>query len=251
MVKGASIKFQSYGETIPKLLSILKLDQELKKHDKIVLKPFLNSLNLSDSRNTSVNFIIPILEFCLKHKNPVTEVFIAEGADGYNTQELFDSLGYTELAEKYGIGLIDLNETETEELDLANFLSFQKIQYPRILLDSFVISAPKISEDPESAILASLSNMLGAYPSRFYSGLFSTKKNKIRKEPMQYQIHDILACKMPDFSILDSSHEGSIMAGIPLEMDKQALKVLHKEESEVPYITLTNEAFSRSLGLKE
>ena len=132
MIKGASIKFTTYQESIPKLLNLLKVSNELKKYDKILLKP-----NIKDQNNyTKVEFLESVLQFCLQHKNPVAEIFIAEGVDGYDTTELFDSIGYQKLAEKYSVGLIDLNDTEVKEIIDSRFLKFEKIYYPKILSPS-------------------------------------------------------------------------------------------------------------------
>ncbi|MFH1425349.1 MAG: DUF362 domain-containing protein [archaeon] len=239
MAKGAAIKFQSYEETTPKILKLLKLQDELKKYDKIILKPYLTN---PKEDSTSSEFTEAVLKFCLENKNPVAEVFIAEGAEEDDTTELFESLGYQKLAEKYGLGLIDLNNTETEELQDDDFSRFEKIQFPEILRESFLISLPKLSENLETGINGSLSIMLGAFPSSHYSGFFSQGKNKIRKWPIKYSIHDILKCKFPDFAITDASEQGSILAGLPLEIDKQSAKLLGKNWQEVPYIKLLDQA---------
>ena len=63
MAKGASIKFSSYEESVPKLLNALKLENELKKYDKIVLK-----ISLKDYEEfTPVEFAEPILKFCMEN----------------------------------------------------------------------------------------------------------------------------------------------------------------------------------------
>ncbi len=241
MVKGASIKFNSYNETVPKILELLKLQHEIKKYDKIILKPFLSE---DKEKSTPKEFVEATLKFVLQYKNPITEIFIAEGADGIPTEDLFESLGYKKLAEQYSVSLIDLNNTETEEVEHAEFLKFQTINYPKILLNSFLISLSKISEDEETHISGSLSNMLGLYPSSHYKGFFSKTKNKIRKWPIKYSIHDMAKIKMPDFSIIDASSKGLILAGLPLELDKQAAKLLDKDWRNVPYIKLIDESLS-------
>lgn len=240
MTKGASIKFNSYESTVPKILELLNLKYELKKYDKIVLKPSLTS---SAEDSTPKEFVEAVLKFCLENKNPVAEVFIAEGADGKDTPELFQSQGYRKLAEKYPVSLIDLNETELEELQTDDFLRFSSIHYPSLLRKSFVISLPKLVENEETDIAGSLSNMLGTFPASKYKGFFSKTKNKIRKWPIKYAIHDILRCKMPDFAILDASEKGSIFAGLPFEIDKQAAKFLGKDWQRVSYLNLLNEEF--------
>ncbi|MBI2452493.1 DUF362 domain-containing protein [Candidatus Pacearchaeota archaeon] len=242
MAKGASIKFQSYEESIPRLLDLLKLQRELRKHEKIVLKSYLTN---DSEKSVSKDFLEAVLKFCIDNKNPLTEVFIAEGADGSDTTELFDSLGYKKLAEKYSIGLIDLNEAETEEIENPNFTNFETIHYPQILKESFVISLSKLAEDEELSMLGSLSSMLGAFPAHHYKGFLSRGKNKIRKSPIKYSIHDIVHCKMPEFAVVDASEQGLILAGLPIEIDKQSAKILGKHWQNIPHIKLIDETASK------
>jgi uncharacterized protein (DUF362 family) len=242
MAKGASIRFESYAESVPKLLELLKLQRELSKYDKIVLKPWL--ANPSEN-STSKEFTEQVLRFCLKHKNPVAEVLIAEGADGEDTQDLFSSLGYKSLAEKYSVGLIDLNETETENVEDFDFLKFSGIEYPKILKESLVISLPKLGEDEELEMSGALSNMLGAFPAEYYSGFLSRGKSKIRKWPIKYSVHDIVKCKIPEFAVVDASTYGLILAGLPLEIDKQSAKVLGMDWKDVSYLNLIDESFAQ------
>ena len=93
--------------------------------------------------------------------------------------------------------------------------------------------------------------MLGAFPAKYYSGFFSQKKNKIRKWPIKYSIHDILKCKMPNFSIIDASAHGQILAGISIEIDKQAAKLSGKEWKLIPHLKLISESFSQKPEKKE
>lgn len=238
MAKGISVKLKSYEDTIPKLLTVIKLNEELKKHNKIILKPYISP---DLAKSTKVEFVEPILQYCLKHKNADAQIFIAEGADGADTLDLFDELGYKGLSEKYSIGLVDLNDAETKEVKDGSFLKFSRIMYPAILLDAFVISLPYLTEDSEVEVIASLSSMLGAFPSSQYTGFFSSKKTKIRKEPIKYAIHDILRVKTPDLAVIDASLKGVLLAGQPLEMDKQAAVLLGKEWRNVQYLKLLDE----------
>jgi len=243
MAKGVSIKFRSYSETVPRLLELINLGKELKKHSKIVLKPSLRVPEGEKSLSTPVAFAEQVLRFCLRNKNPVTEIFIADGTDGADTMELFNQLGYAKLAERYNVGLIDLNNTGTEKIEEEDFLRFQQIMYPKILKESFVISMPLLAEEEETDMLGALSNMLGAFPASQYKGFFSKIKSKIRRWPIKYSIHDILKCKMPEFAIVDSSEKGVILAGLPLEVDKQASKLLGLEWKDVGHIRLVEESF--------
>jgi uncharacterized protein (DUF362 family) len=248
MTKGVSIKFKSYGETVPKLLELIKFEKVLQQHNKIVLKPHLES---DVSKNTPAEFLEAILKFSMPKKSPETEIFIAEGADGANTMDLFEQNGYDKLSEQYSVGLIDFNTSEVEEILDGEFLKFERILYPKILSESFVISIPKLCEDEESEIQSSLSIMVGAFPAKHYAGFFSNKKSKIRKWPLKFSVHDILKCKMPQFAIIDASIKGTILAGVPLEMDKQAARLMEKDWKSVGYLRLMSESVMNSLKKEE
>ncbi|MCX8159058.1 MAG: DUF362 domain-containing protein [Candidatus Pacearchaeota archaeon] len=253
MAKGISIKFQSYQTTIPKLLDLIGLGKELKKHSKIILKPYIQPILEQNTEKNKLNleFVESLLQYCIKNKNPVAEVFIAEGADGSDSMELFNQQGYSKLAEQYSIGLIDLNSTEVEEVFNNKFLKFPQIIYPKVLRESFVISLANLSSSEELGIKGSLPNMLGAFPLPYYKGFFSKTKKRIRQFPLKYAIHDILLCKMPDFALIDASEKGVMLAGIPLEIDKQASKLLGIEWKNVPYLRLIEENIERFEPKKE
>jgi len=242
MVRGIAVRFKSYEETIPKMLNLIKFDEEIKKHDRIILKP--NLIKGEKEIATKPEFLEQVLKFCSENKNPGTEILIAEGCDGHETTDIFNELGFTQLAEKYGIGLIDLNNTETEEIENSEFLGFDSIRYPKILLDSFIISLPLLRKDEEIGVSASLDNMVGVFPAKHYKSFFSGTKNKIKKFPAKYQIHDIIKCKMPNFAVIDASPYKTIIAGQPLEMDKQAAKALGLDWRNIEHLRIIDESLS-------
>lgn len=223
MVKGVSVKLTSYGETIPKLLELLKLGDELKKHSKIVIKPVIDS---KKENSTSMQLVEQVLRFCIGNISPGTEIFIAEGADGVDTEDLFDEHGYRKLAEHYGVGLIDLNKAVSERMGKNDFKGFEYIMYPSVLQDSFIISLPILRKDSTYGFQGSLSAMLGAYPAQHYKGFFSSKKNKLDSASPHNRVHDIIMCKMPHLAIIDFPEKGVILSGKPLDMDKEATKLL-------------------------
>jgi len=242
MAKGVAIKFKSYEETIPKVLKLIRFDNELKKHHKIILKP--NLLSGEKELSTPVGFVEEVLRFCMESKNPGTEIFIAEGCDGKNTNAVFSELGYQELSEKYGIGLIDLNNTETEEMEDYEFLEFESIHYPKILTDGFLISLPVLRKHPELEMAASLDNLIGAFPAKHYRGVFSKKKSKLNNYSLKHQVYDILKCRMPDLAMIDASKKGYIITGKPLDMDKQAAKLLDLDWKKIEHLRLIDESLS-------
>jgi uncharacterized protein (DUF362 family) len=237
MAKGVSIKFKSYSETVPALLETLNLSKELKKHNKIIILP-----SISEKEPLPVGFIDAVLSYSIKNKNPVAEVLIAAGAEGIDTLDVFNSLGYSSLSEKHNIGIVDLNNSEVEEFFSPDFIKFEKIFFPKILKESFVISLSNLTYNDETEINGSIPNMLSAFPTKHYKGLFTQKKTKIRKFPIKYSIHDINLCKTPNLAILDTSERGILIAGQPLEVDKHAAKLLGRDWKTVPYIRIISDS---------
>ena len=243
MVKGLAVKLKSYEETIPKVLTLIKLADELKKHKNIIIKVHL--VPGQPQNSTKLEFLEPLIQFCVANKGPGSDVILAEGCDGAETRDLFDQLGFTRLAEKYSIGLIDLNESSSVEIQNPEFLRFKSIYYPEILLNSFIITATPVRENSELGLSASMDTMLGAFPGYKYRGIFSSKKKKLRDHPTKYQIHDILKCKMPDLAIIDAGDKGFLITGKPLDMDKQATKLFKLDWNDVPHIRLIDESFNQ------
>ncbi len=242
MVKGVSINFKSYSESVGKLLQLTKFENEIKKHSSIVLKPSLSP----GKAITPAAFVESVLQYVLANKQPGAQVFIAEGSDGGDTMEMFEREGYKKLVESYPVSLVDLNTSETQEIVDGKFMAFSSIPYPKILLQSLVISMPKLAEDSEAEVLDSTLNMLGAYPSKHFSGWFTSKKNKLRKEPIKYAIHDILRCKFPQVALIDASSYGKIFIGNPIEVDKLA-SALVKQDGKVSHIRFLEDTLLRDL----
>lgn len=245
MAKGVSIKFKSYSESVSNLLKLTKFENELKKHSVIVLKPYLKN---SESVHTPAEFTEAVLNYCMNHKNPEAQVYIAEGSDGEETMDVFDRLGYKKLAEQYSVSLIDLNTSDIEEVRDGEFVKFPSIKFPKILQNAYVISLPKLTEDNEMEIIGSLSNMIGAFPAKHYTGWFSNTKNKIRNNHIKYAIHDIIKCKMPNTCIIDASDKGFVMLGDPIEMDKQGAKLLGKDWRSIQHLKLIDESHANMLN---
>ena len=241
MVKGVSIKLISYEETVPKLLKLIKFDNVLKKHKSIVIKPFLN---VDSSKSSNISYITELVKFCSHNMAPRTELFIADGVDGADTFDVFDSQGYKKVAENYGVGLIDLNKAECEAIGKNEFVGFDNIYYPSVLSSSFVIAAPSVRDDERFGINGALASMNGAFPSSYYKGFFSSRKNKLDSYQLKHQVHDIALCKLPDFALLDINKKGVLLAGQPIEMDKQAAKLFGIDWKTIGYLRMLEETLT-------
>lgn len=242
MAKGAAIKFVSYAQSVPKLLGLLKLDKELVRHRKIVLKVNLSrAYPGAEEADTPSAFLEEVVRFCANNKNPSTELIIAEGSDGAETEELFAEKGYNALAEKYGVSLLDLNTADSEEMLNREFKAADSYFFPTTLKDAFIISLPKLTTDPVAELSGGLSIMRGVLPGSEYRGFFSKLKKGVNKLPVAELIHDLTRCKAPVLTVIDASEQGYILSGVPLEMDKQAAKLIGRDWQTIPYLKLLDE----------
>ena len=98
---------------------------------------------------------------------------IAEGSGGADTKMAFERCGYSELARRYDVKLVDLNKSQTTMVDVPAGKAFKVLGVPNIILESDVlINVPKLklyaSLDQQKAVWASLSvkNLLGTVPGK-------------------------------------------------------------------------------------
>ena len=250
------VKFESYEKSIPELLDKVRFKGLLKKNKKkIILKPNL-TLNKKPPTTTNVKFVEETVKYIKNYSRE--RIIIAEGSGGSTTKECFEELGYGKLAEKYDIGLVDLNGAETVKIKKPEFKKFKVIEYPKILLNSFLISLPVLKEHHEATVTLSLKNMLGVFPSKHYQSRGVSWKNKIHKWSIDYSIHDILACKFPDFAICDASigqiggevsgepkKFGLLLAGFPLEVDKKGAEILGYDWRKIRHLVFASELVER------
>jgi uncharacterized protein (DUF362 family) len=147
------------------------IESFIQPHDKVVIKPNL-VFGLPPFTGLATDFPVvqAIVEMC-QSIGPV-ELTIAEGSGGIDTKIAFRTSGYTELSERYGIKLVDLNESPAKNVTVPGGLLVQKLLVPRVIVDCDVlINVPKlklyriVQETNHWASLA-VKNLMGAIPGR-------------------------------------------------------------------------------------
>ncbi|MFW9965061.1 MAG: DUF362 domain-containing protein, partial [Candidatus Sifarchaeia archaeon] len=139
--------------------------------DKVVIKPNLVfGLSPFTGFTTDPPIVQAIIELC---QNVGTmDVSIAEGSGGVDTKLAFRTSGYIELAEKYGVSLVDLNESPTRKVVIPDGQVIKELQVPKNILDCDVlINVPKLKlyrRVPGKSDWASLAvkNLMGALPGK-------------------------------------------------------------------------------------
>ncbi len=140
-------------------------------HDKVVIKPNLVfGLPPFTGFTTDPPIVRAIIDLC-QSMNP-SEMTIAEGSGGSDTNLAFRISGDIELAKKYGVNLVDLNESPTTRVLVPNGQCVQELQVPRIILECDVlINVPKLKLYPrvpgrEDWASLAVKNLLGAFPGK-------------------------------------------------------------------------------------
>jgi uncharacterized protein (DUF362 family) len=134
-------------------------------NEKVVIKPNLVlALPSETGMTTDPRVVQAIVELC-ESVNP-SDVIIAEGSGGTDTKIAFDRCGYSKLARKYGVKLIDLNESKTTMVSLPEGKAFQVLNVPKVIIESDVlINVPKLKFF-ERWVSLSIKNLLGAVPGK-------------------------------------------------------------------------------------
>lgn len=154
------------GLAVQKAISLVGgIESFVRPHDKVIIKPNLVLALPSDTGlTTDPRVVQAIVELC-RSVNP-SDVTIAEGSGGTDTKMAFERCGYSELARRYEVNLVDLNESQTTMVDVPDGKAFQALGVPNIILESDVlINVPKLKFFESWASL-SIKNLLGAVPGK-------------------------------------------------------------------------------------
>jgi uncharacterized protein (DUF362 family) len=245
----AKVKFADYQASISRTLDLINAPAELPHQGPIIIKP-----NLTNSSpppvTTSVKAAEAVYNYCKTHTK--AEIVIADGCGSGTTPQVFKTLGYTDLADKYDLKLIDLNDVETITLKNDNAHQLKEFHMPKIVHDAFIISLPVLKDHSFTKTTIAMKNMFGIASGKFYAG--SWNKSKLHSPSTDKSVVDVCLYKKPDLSVVDASialegmhlsgrHNkmGLILAGFdPVAVDTIGSTLLGHDPKEMPYLTLSH-----------
>ncbi len=199
------IEFSNYIDSVKEALDQIGATEKLAQEERILIKPNL-VINEPHPITTPPECTAAIIEF-IRSVNPKVDIVIAEGTGlkDMETDEVFSELGYDEIAKKYNVDLIDLNNEPLGTLKNPAFPVFPEIYLPRILFSHYIISVPVLKAHSLAVVTGALKNMIGAAPPKYYSGQYGTWKKSVFHGRMQESIIDLCRYRKPDLSILDAT----------------------------------------------
>ena len=120
------------------------IESIVKPGDSVVIKPNLVTAMPSEAGMTTDPRVVEVVIKLCKEMNP-SFIVIAEGSATVDTDIAFDKVGYSELAGKYGVDLIDLNSQITTTKVIPNGRGVRYLEIPDQILECDVlINIPKL-----------------------------------------------------------------------------------------------------------
>ena len=253
-----------WNESVPKLLDSAGMAGEIKGHKRVLIKPNLVEA-LHPPITTPVELIEGIVAYIQK-KSPNTEIIVGDGTGSldYDTWHVFDKLGYSDMAERKGIKLSDLNEEPYVELSNPELKRWPKMHIPKIAMESYLISVPVLKAHSLAVVTLSMKNLMGVCPPEHYCKGGHWKKSSFH-QGMQEAILDLNRYRKPDFSIIDATvgmaeyHLGGptcdpppnlLIAGYdPVAVDAYGCGVLGKKWQDVEHIRMADGELGRAEAL--
>ena len=201
----AEIRFESWKKSVPELLnkSEFRVCLEKSEASRILLKPNLVSTD-PPPITTPVELVESIIDY-LQQNFSDKQIVVGEGCGmiDYDTPKVFDSLGYSEMAKRKNVELIDLNYASLRKLTNPDCSHWHEMFLPEIVMDSFLFSVPVLKAHSLSTVTLTMKNMIGVAPPKYYSA-GSWKKSAFHNN-VETAIYELNRYRTPDFSIIDAT----------------------------------------------
>lgn len=134
-------------------------------------------------------------------------VVVAEGCGdmALETPEVFARTGYTAMARKAGVGLLDLNTAPLKELEDPECRRFPRMWLPEAVFDHVLISLPVLKAHSLCRLTGSMKNMMGLAPPKHYGGRSGGWKKAAFHERLDEAIVALNRYRSPDFTVMDAT----------------------------------------------
>ena len=246
-------EIKDYSSSVNGLLEELDFGDKLDGIGRIIIKPNL----LQDSPppcTTNVDCVEAIIKY-IKTRNDRIPVTILEGSGGCDTSKAFQTLGYGELAENYGVALMDVDHSPLVKLKNKSARVYKEIYLPEIIFDSYLISVPVLKDHLITTVTLGLKNMIGLLHKKHYGNYWSYNRSDVHRVGVDEAIADLNDYIDIGLTIIDGrlGQEGSHLSGgrecLPaksvviggydvLEVDKTGAKILGHDWRDVRHLKM-------------
>jgi len=177
----------------------------------VLVKPnYINSKHPSTGITTDSRVIEGVVKFLVTRK--MASIVIGEGSGLSDTFQAFKTAGVDEVARRWNVKLVDLNQDEFVEVYPPNSLNLKKVRVAKTAVDSAIVSVPKLKPHRVATVTLSLKNMMGA---------LASKGSMHMGTRLSENIADLASTLKPSVSVIDGiiAGEGHETSGNPLEMN--------------------------------
>lgn len=245
----AKIRFTDYETAVAGALDAIGAADLLPSDGLVIIKP-----NLINADGPPVTTDVRAAEAVYNYCRPRTgaEIAIGEGCGSGTTGETFKANGYTDLARRCDIRLIDFNAEPAVRLERDDAVQLTELYLPRIAIDAFIISLPVLKDHSFTKTTIAMKNMFGLPPAPFYEGAWN--KSKLHSPSTDRSVFDVCLYKRPALSVVDASLAltGMHLAGTPkrfdlilasadcVAVDAVGSELLGHDPRRLEYLTLAN-----------
>jgi uncharacterized protein (DUF362 family) len=249
MSKVAKVKFVDYQSSVAAALDLIGAAGRLPAGGMIIIKPNLTSAD-APPVTTNVRAAEAVYKYCKARCG--AEIAIGEGCGDGTTERTFRANGYSKLAQRCGIRLIDFNSEEALLVRNENALHWKEFHIPKIVRKAFVVSLPVLKGHSFTRTTIAMKNMFGIAPAAYYGG--SWNKSKLHSPSAHKSVFDVCLYRKPDLCVVDAAvamrgshlsgrHDnmGLILAGFdPVAVDAVGSELLGQDPSGIEYLRLAN-----------
>ncbi|MBS7654836.1 DUF362 domain-containing protein [Candidatus Bathyarchaeota archaeon] len=186
------------------------LDIVLSTEKPILIKPnYITARHPSTGVTTDGRVIEGVVKF-LKEQGK-NNIIIGEGSGWADTFEAFRIAGVDKVAERWNVRLMDLNKDVFVEVYPPNPLALRRIKVARTVLESIIVSIPKLKLHRLATVTLGLKNMMGTLAS----------KGSMHNGRLNENIADLASILKPSLTVIDGiiAGEGHETSENPVKMD--------------------------------
>jgi len=250
MIVGDSVSFVSLVECKERHVKSIKLaikealkliDYSFPKARRVVLKPNMCYYwDYSTGQTTDPNFVAAIIELLREETSPDIEISVVESdASAMKCRYAFKYLGYEKLAKKYDVGLVNLSEVKSKQIEVKVRDEVFKFMIPEIIENADLrINLPKMKYMSFTKTSSALKNIFGCnpYPKKFK---YHHKINEVivalnKAMPFHLHILDglfVYGSKTAKLGLIMASRD-------PVAMDTIAAKIMGVTPKSIDHIML-------------
>ena len=243
----AQVRLTDYDTAVAEALDLIGAASRLPDRGLIIIKPNLTNAD-APPVTTPVAAAEAVLKYCRVHS--AAEIAIGEGCGSGVTQRTFDANGYTDLARRHDLQLLDFNQEPAVTVRHPQAVQLTEFHLPRIAQDAFVISLPVLKDHSFTVTTIAMKNMFGLAPAPYYQGTWN--KSKLHSPSTHQSVVDICLYKRPDLCVVDAGVAltgmhlagtpktlGLLFAGFdPVAVDAHGSRLLGHDPAKIEYLRM-------------